>query len=246
MDAGYKEASSSVTVLVERRPGVYTEMFVYGDVILAGSLGKGWDYMYAEAMAPQPDGTLSLNVYNDKTNGQFMFISSRSSTADILGSLGGDKVDKNATAKIIIPAVGYYNIIFNPDVMTYQAVPITANSPVSALWIIGEGLTGFGGYDWDLSHAIPMTLSSPGNSNIFIQEVTRTVAAEGIIRVLSSLSWSGQIGWITVLDVDNIMDNTFEISSGADKFIDISGHQGEIYTVKTDMFLNKGIAVKKP
>lgn len=246
VDVAFKEAVSSASARVERKPGVYTEMFVYGDVILAGSLGKGWDFKYAEGMTAQPDGTLNLVVYNYKANGEFMLISSRSSTADILGGQTGGKVAKSSAVKIVIPAIGYHKITFSPDVMTYKVEPVTATGTISNLWIIGEGLAEFGGYDWDLGHAIPMA-SSPNNPNSFVKEVTRTTSAEGIIRVLTSLSWSGQIAWVSVFDVDNITDNTsFNLSKSANKFIYIAGHQGEKYTVKVDMFLNRGIAIKTP
>jgi hypothetical protein len=220
-------------------------MFIYGDVILAGSLGKGWDYTYAEGMTPQADGTMSLVAYNYKANGELMMISARSSTADVLGAVAGMKVAKNATTKIVIPAIGYHKITFNPDVMTYQVEPVTANTVTPNLWLIGEGLEELGGVDWDLGHAFPMEVS-PGNPNIFIKEVTKTAASDGVIRALSALAWNRQIGWATMLDVDNIMDNTFELSTKPDKFIYIGGHTGEKFIVKIDMFLNKGIAIKKP
>lgn len=246
IDVGYNDVTSTASVNIERKPGVYTEMFVYGDVILAGNLGKGWNFKYAEVMASQPDGTLSLDVYNYKTNGEFMLISSRSSSADILGVDGAGKVVKNAPGKFIIPAMGYYRITFNPDFMTYKVDPINTNTTVQNMWIIGEGLVEFGGFDWDLGHAIPMVLGIPNNPNIFVIDVTRTTSAEGIIRVLKSQSWSGEIGWVSILDVDNIGDNSFELStSSSKKFIYINGHAGEKYTVKVDVFLNKGIAVIK-
>ena len=246
IDVGYNEVTSEASVNIERKPGVYTEMFVYGDVVLAGSLGKGWDYNYAEAMASQPDATLGIEVYNYKTNGEFLLISARSSSADILGSEGSDKVAKNATGKLIIPAIGYYRISFNPDFMTYKIDPINTNTTVLNMWVIGEGLVEFGGVDWDLGHAIPMVLSIPDNPNIFIGDVTRTTSAEGVIRVLNSLSWNGEIGWVSILDVDNIADNNFELSSSSSKkYIYINGHAGEKYVIKVDVFLNKGIAVKQ-
>ena len=246
VDIAFKEVGSSASVRVDRKPGVYTEMFVYGDVILAGSLGKGWDFRYAEGMSSQTDGTLTLVAYNYKANGEFMLISSRSSTADVLGAVAGGKVAKNAVAKFVIPAIGYHKITFNPDVLTYQVEPVTVSGSVPNLWLIGEGLVEFGGFDWDLDHAIPMVLGIPDNPNIFVIDVTRTTSAEGIIRVLKSQSWSGEIGWVSILDVDNIGDNSFELSTASSKkFILINGHSGEKYTIKVDVFLNKGIAVKK-
>lgn len=40
------------------------------------------------------------------------------------------------------------------------------------------------------------------------------------------------------------MDNIFELSTASEKkFVYINGHAGEKYTIKVDVFLNKGIAV---
>lgn len=247
VDVGFNSVSSSISINVQRKPGVYTEMFVYGDVILAGSLGKAWDYKYAEGMALQSNGTLRLEVYNYKTNGEFMFISSRSETADILGLQGIGTVAKNSTTKIVIPAVGYYRITFNPDLMTYAVGTLSSTVTVLNMWVIGEGLVEFAGFDWDLAHAVPMALQTPSNSNIYIKDVTRTASSTAALRVLKSLSWSNEIGFVSILDVDNIADNTFTLSTASSKkFILITGHAGEKYTIKIDIFLNKGIAVKKP
>lgn len=247
VDVGFNSVSSSLSINVQRKPGVYTEMFVYGDVILAGSLGKAWDYKYAEGMELQSNGTLRLDVYNYKTNGEFMFISSRSSTADILGLQGNGTVAKNATTKIVIPTIGYYRITFNPDLMTYTVATLSSTVTVLNMWVIGDGLVEFAGFDWDLSHAVPMALQTPSNSNIYIKDVTRTASSGAALRVLKSPSWSDEIGFVSILDVDNIADNTFTLSTASSKkFILINGHAGEKYTIKIDVFLNKGLAIKKP
>lgn len=247
VDVGFNDVSSSVSIDVQRKPGIYTEMFVYGDVILAGSLGKAWDYQYAEGMAVQPNGTLTLDVYNYKTNGEFMFLSARSATADILGLKGATGLEKGSTTKIVIPAIGYYTITFNPDFTTYKVVALSSSSTVLNMWIIGDGLVESDGFDWDLTHAVPMILQDISNPNIYIKDITRTESAQAAIKMLTSLSWSGEISWVSVLDVDNIADNTFSLSTASSKkYVLITGHSGEVFTFKIDVFLNKGIAIKKP
>ncbi len=85
-----------------------------------------------------------------------------------------------------------------------------------------------------------MVLGIPDNPNIFTTDVTRITSAEGVIRVLNSLSWNGEIGWLSIFDVDNIADNNFELSSSfSKKYIYINGHASEKYIIKVDVFLNK-------
>jgi hypothetical protein len=115
------------------------------------------------------------------------------------------------------------------------------------MWVIGEGLVESNGFDWDLSHAIPMTLFDNSNPNIYVADITRTSSADAVLKVLKDLSWSGEIGWTSLLDVDKIGTNDFTLSTASSRsFLLITGHSGEKYTVKIDIFLNKGIAVKKP
>lgn len=248
IDIGFNDASTLQTVTVDRKPNVYTQMFVYGDIILAGSLGKGWDYKYAEPMALQSDGTLNLDVYNYKPSCEFLFISSRNSTAEIIGLSGIGHISNTHSTKVTLPqTIGYYRISFNPDVMTYTISTISQTATVLKMWLYGEGLVETGGYDWDINHTIPMSLFNSANPNIYVADITRNNSATGKIKALKSTSVNGEIGWISEFDVDNIGNNNFNLSTATGKHnAVINGGSGSKYKVKIDIQLNKGVVVSNP
>jgi hypothetical protein len=228
---------------VADKPAEYTEMYVYGDVTLAASLGKAWEKNYAEMMTFNPDLTFTINVYNYKTNGEFLFVSSRMNTSDVLGKSGADKAAKTSTTKFVLPTVGYYTILLNAVTLKYTVTPLTMPTAASNLWIVGQGLVEFNGNEWDPGNAIPM-MSDPNNPNIFTKVVTRANDSEGVLKLLSAQNWGAEIGWTSILNVDDFANNDFSLTTSNRKFILINGHPNERYTIKVDRFLNKGIAVK--
>lgn len=232
-----------VNLSVQEKPAEYTEMFVYGDVILAASLGKGWDNRYAEKMTFNPDLSFTMNVYSSKINSEFYFLSKRSNTADVLGKSGVDQAAKTSATKFLLPSVGYYTIVLNAVTLKYSVMPIATPIAASDLWIVGQGLVDFNGFEWDPGNAIPM-MSDVNNPNLFTKVVTRANDAEAVLKLLNAPNWGGEIGWTSILNVDDFASNDFSLTTVNRKFILIAGHANERYTIKVDRFLNRGIAVK--
>ncbi|HBX19770.1 MAG TPA: hypothetical protein DEF88_04925, partial [Porphyromonadaceae bacterium] len=201
-------------------------LFVYGDVILAGKLeGAGYRQEFAEIMEKRADGSLELLIYNHKENGEFLFISSRGSDAEIYGKEGENGIKKNSEEKFIIPEKGYHKIIFDRTNKTYSTEKIDPADPIKEnVWIWGDGFVEIT-TAWNVSGGVQMDKHSE-NPNLFIKTITRNQndSPPATFR-LSDGTYT--FNWKEELNLDNFASHSFVLGGNVEEgYAVIPGNQG--------------------